>query len=135
MVLLGPEAAPFLADFHRAEENVRQGQPAALMEVALPLPYITTAAGYVEKYGPDERYNILSLLGGVSCPTLLTLGSLEVATNMAFRGLPKALAPIMARHPHLRVAVIEGADHFYANARDALATQLESWLRLIPPPV
>ena len=29
------------------------------LEVKLPLTYVITAAGYVEKYGPDERYNYL----------------------------------------------------------------------------
>jgi len=36
---------------------VREGHPAALLDVKLPLPFAITAAGYAEKYGPDERYN------------------------------------------------------------------------------
>ena len=77
------------------------------MEVKLPLPYVITAAGYVEKYGPDERYNYLRFLARVPCPTLITLGSLEVTNNMAFRGVPEALAALgngqgrlRSRHPN-----------------------------------
>ena len=39
-------------------------------------------ARYLEKYGPDERYNYLRFLAGVSCPVLVTLGEKEVRDNM-----------------------------------------------------
>ena len=41
----------------------------------LPLPFVVTAAGYVEKYGPDERYNYLSVVGSLRSPILVTLGA------------------------------------------------------------
>jgi hypothetical protein len=97
--------------------------------VKLPLPFVITAAGYVEKYGPDERYNYLRFVGGVGCPTLITLGGAEVASNMAFHGAPEALAEAVARRPAIRVEVIPGADHFYTAARKDVADRVESWLR------
>jgi alpha/beta superfamily hydrolase len=94
------------------------------MEVRLPLPFVITAAGYAEKYGPDERYNYLHFVNKVRCPVLLTLGGVEVKNNMAFAEAPKALAS--ARVP---VEVIDGADHFYSGTRTALADAVETWLR------
>src|SRR5205823_5319742 len=60
-------ATTFLETFQRAEALVQQGQPNSLMEVTLPLPYVISAAGYVEKYGPDERCNFLRFVAQVPC--------------------------------------------------------------------
>jgi pimeloyl-ACP methyl ester carboxylesterase len=122
-------AQEFLDTYQRAEQLVNDGTPAALMDVKLPLPFVVTAAGYLEKYGPDERYNFLKFLAGVPCPALVTLGEVEVADNMAFHGLPGAVAEIAARRQGLRVETIPGADHFYTGTRPALIARMEEWLR------
>jgi pimeloyl-ACP methyl ester carboxylesterase len=122
----GPQ---FLETFADAERRVQAGTPGALLEVKLPLPYVITAAGYVEKYGPDERYNYLRFVSGLSCPVLVTLGEVEVANNMAFAGAPEELARLAARRPGLRTEVIGTADHFYTAAREALVARVETWLR------
>ena len=111
--------------FARAEKLVAEGEPTRLLEVKLPLPYVITAAGYVEKYGPDERYNYLRFAGSVPCPTLVTLGSVEVEQNMAFRGAPEALAEMKRLH----VEIVPGADHFYSGVREELVARVEAWLR------
>jgi alpha-beta hydrolase superfamily lysophospholipase len=124
-----PEGRQFLEAFARAERHVEAGQGAALLDVKLPLPFVVTAAGYVEKYGPDERYNYLRFIGGVRCPALVTLGAIEAEHNMAFRGAADALAEATARNPRLSIAVIPGADHFYTAAREDLLARVETWLR------
>ena len=127
-----PEGATFLETYHQADALVQAGRPAVILEVQLPLPFVITAAGYVEKYGPDERYNYLRFLKGVTCPVLITLGSLEVADNMAFRGAPAAVAELASRQPSLFLATIPNANHFYTEARDALISQLDPWLGNLP---
>jgi alpha/beta superfamily hydrolase len=121
-------AQAFLDTFHRAEALVNEGKPAALMEVSLPLPFVITAAGYVEKYGPDERYNFLSFLPGVPCRSLITLGEREVADNMAFQGLAEAIGATPKGHAALTVRTIAGADHFYTGVRRNLVQVIEDWL-------
>ena len=111
-----PEGAAFLDTYQRADSLVQAGQPTMLLDVQLPLPFAISAAGYVEKYGPDERYNYLRFLAGVRCPVLLTLGAIEVAGNMAFRGAADAIAELGTRVGHVKVATIAGADHFYSQA-------------------
>jgi alpha-beta hydrolase superfamily lysophospholipase len=122
-----PQGRDFLNTWTRAEHLVAAGQPSTLMEVQLPLPFVITAAGYVEKYGPDERYNYLRFAGDVRCPTLVTLGEIESENNMAFRGAAAALRETAP--PRLRVETIPGADHFYTGARKELASCVEAWLR------
>jgi dienelactone hydrolase len=120
------QAEKFLDTFHRAEALVQQGQPAALMEVTLPLPYAISAAGYVEKYGPDERYNFLRFVGQVPCPVLLTFGGQEVASNLAFQGVPEAV-----QGRRLTVETVAGGDHFYSGVRAELVARVEQWLRKV----
>jgi len=125
----GPE---FSAAFDAAQALVDAGRGDTLMESTFPLPYIVSAAGYVDKYGPHERYQILKLLAEVQLPTLIVYGSEEVARNIAFAGVPEAIEALPPPNDHRRVAVIAGADHFYAGARSELLARLERWLRKLP---
>jgi alpha/beta superfamily hydrolase len=118
----------FLQTFHRAEELVEQGAGGALLEVTMPLPMVITAAGYVEKYGPAERYNFLDCIAGVRCPALVTIGSLEAQSHPAFQGTVEALQSLQAQGQRLRVELIPGADHFYSAARPELRQVLQQWL-------
>ena len=127
-----PEGTAFLATYHQADALVNAGRPSALLDVQFPLPFIITAAGYVEKYGPDERYNYLRFLQGVSCPVLITLGALEVADNAAFRGTPEAITDLTHRRLFPSVVIIPNANHFYTEARDALISQIDRWLGNLP---
>jgi len=120
------EGPPFLETYQRADALVQAGNPASLIEVAIPLPMAITAAGYVEKYGPEERYNYLRFIRSVRCPILLTLGAIEASHNVAFRGAADEL--LQSRHRSLTVATIPNADHFYSLARDALLAQIDEWL-------
>lgn len=122
------EGPAFRDAFERAERLVAEGNPTALVDVKLPLPFVVTAAGYLEKYGPDERYNFLTFIRALSCPTLITFGSIEIANNMAFNGSPEAITEVAARNPRIHTRTIDGADHGYTGVRDSLWSALESWL-------
>lgn len=123
-----PEKDAFLETYRQAEELMEQGEPAALIEVKLPLPFVITAAGYVEKYGPDERYNFLSFLPSVPCPMLVIFGSIEMANNMAFRESPEAILTLGSRANRVTVKTIAGGDHFYSGVRQELIDAAEAWL-------
>ncbi len=123
-----PTGQEFLDTYAAAESRVRAGQPDALLDVRLPIPYVITASGYVEKYGPDERYNFLKFVGRVPCRMLVTYGGAEL-TNMAFGGVPEALAPIAAEHGRLAIETVPGGDHFYSGVRPELITRVDRWLR------
>jgi alpha/beta superfamily hydrolase len=126
---ISPQGPEFLDSYRQAEAHVRAGRPDALMEVRVPLPFVTTAAGYLEKYSPEEKYNYLRFITDVPCPVLLTLGEVESAGNMAFQGAAEALTELAARKPDLRVETISGADHFYSGVREPLAACIQAWLR------
>ena len=106
------------------------------MEVQFPIPYVVTAAGYLDKYGPGERFNVLSYVGHLRLPTLFAFGSAEVQNHVAFRGLPEAIeAAVQAPaspNPLVEVAVIAGGDHVYSGVRSELMARLERWLMRLP---
>ena len=121
-----PEAETFLTTYREADALVQAGRPAALLDVQLPLHFVITAAGYVEKYGPDERYNYLKFLNGVRCPTLITLGEMEIDSNAAFRSAPDAIREL--RRGNITVAPIPWADHLYSAARAEVIGCIDNWL-------
>ncbi len=124
-----PQSELFLATLKQAQELVDAGQPRQLMQVQFPLPYLVTAAGYLDKYGPGERYNVIERLPQLALPTLLTWGSEEVSHNIAFRGLPDAAEEVA--NPKIRVEVIAGGDHHYSGVRTELAARLKKWLQTL----
>ena len=117
-------AAEFRTIYDQAQALVAAGEPDTLLEVRLPLPFVVTAAGYVEKYGPDERYNYLKWIDKVACPMLVTFGEIETRDNMAFRDAPDAIAGVA---PGVAVALIAGADQFYTGVREALIDRVIAW--------
>lgn len=128
----GSEAEQFLSEFAEAERHVAAGNGDKLMSVRFPIPYLVTAAGYIDKYGRDERYNLLKHVPQVSRSMLFTFGTIELRRGSAFQGLPEDLQALAERGAELKVAVVAGADHFYTAARSELAGQIASWLRSLP---
>jgi alpha-beta hydrolase superfamily lysophospholipase len=122
-----PRSEDFLRTYATAEELVNTGRGSELMLVEFPLPFYISAAGYVDRYGPQERYNVLRLLARVACPTLVTYGSAEVQTNEAFRGMPEAVEALATPANQLQVAVIAGADRIYTGCHDSLAAVIGRW--------
>ncbi len=112
-----------------ARGRVEAGKAEALLDVGLPLPFVTTAGGYVEKDGPDERYNYLRFVADAPCPVLVTLGGVEAESNMAFRQAAEALREPAVRHGRLRTTVVAGADHIYSGTRGELIGRVIDWLR------
>ena len=119
----------FNADLRRAEQLVAADQGDTLLDVRFPLPYLISARGFLDKYGPAERYNVLNFAGQLTVPQLYTFGSLEVQHNAAFRGLPNELEALAAHaQATIDVELIAGADHVYSMCHTELATRCLKWL-------
>ncbi len=124
-----PQGEPFLRNLAQAESLVAAGRPKALMEIKFPIEYVISAEGFVDKYGPAQRYDLLSLVEKVACPTLYTYGTAELDRSVAFRGMPELLEAAAERGANLKVAVVAGADHVYSGCYAELAARIEAWLR------
>jgi pimeloyl-ACP methyl ester carboxylesterase len=122
-------SAEFLDTYARAEALVASGEPATLLDVKFPFPHVVSAAGYVDKYGPEESCDFLSYLPDVRCPALFTFGQLELDREVAFQGLPEAIAQSAPAAFERRIVTIPGADHSYTGAYEALGTEIAAWLQ------
>jgi dienelactone hydrolase len=118
----------FLEEVAAAERHVAAGRPDELMSIRFPLPYVITAAGYLDKYGPAENYNLLKLVDRLPVPTLFTFGGAEVQQGIAFRGFPEALEEARDQGAKLKTAVVAGGDHHYAGVEGDLLDSIERWL-------
>ncbi len=123
-----PRDAEFFAAITTAQEHAAAGRGETLMEVTFPLPYLITAAGYVDKYGPAERYDFLNHIVRIACPSLFLFGELELAQNAAFFGLAEAVERAPAGPCPRELATIPRANHFYVGVDEALAARVGKWL-------
>jgi pimeloyl-ACP methyl ester carboxylesterase len=123
------ESSQFRESLSTAERMIAEDNGDELFTAKFPFPLLITASGYLDKYGPAERYNILRCASDVHCPALFTYGSKELSGGgIAFDGLPDALRSL----PHSErrsTIVIEGADHIYSGVAKTLAEKIAAWLQ------
>ncbi len=119
----------FLRNFAAAEKLVTERRGDELMLVQFPIAYYVSAACFVDRYGPGERYNILKMLARVAVPTFIAYGSAEIQHHEAFQGMPEAVEREATEKNRLQVAVIAGADHQYTACHDTLAAMIGKWLQ------
>lgn len=128
----GAESDRYLESLSAAQNLIRDGRPNSLMESTFPFPMLITAAGYIDKYGPGDRYDFLQHLPQVNCPVLLTYGELELQSgSTAFLGLAESVQRRMVTMPNLSLAVIPRADHNYSGESVALTHEINRWSRSI----
>ena len=66
---LPKRAARFGSRCSTAEQMVAEaGRGDELFTSKFPFPLLITASGYIDKYGPAERYNILKFAADLTCP-------------------------------------------------------------------
>lgn len=125
------EAEEFMRSVAQAQRHIDSGQPEALLDVLYPVPLLITAAVFMEKYGPEERYDILKYIPKVRAPLLIMIGTEEAQTMMAFKGLPGEVGKLAGELDRLTFASIPGADHAYTHQRDYVWGVVSRWLEQV----
>jgi pimeloyl-ACP methyl ester carboxylesterase len=129
----GDEGAPLVADYERARSLVDSGAGETVFalsdQTALALG---TARTFIDKYGPEDRYDILKHLPNVPAPILVTVGSLE--QQLSFRAHRTELPALAAGVPNLKFALVDGADHQYTGVVDSLQKAALSFIRAATAP-
>ena len=124
----------FQQEEQRAQNHVDEGQPTTLMQVAYPNSLLITAEGFIDKYGPEDKYNILKLLPKVKHNLLATVGAKEgvvindVNSLMGFRGLAHQLEMLSGELEHITFAPIPGGDHQFTGVRQEGWQIIQSWI-------
>jgi hypothetical protein len=125
----GPAGERFLAAMAEAQRRVEAGEPDHLQEIEFPFPLLISASAYIDKYGPAERYDMLSYAHRAPCRVLFIYGEQELQNGgPAFVGLPDALASLPREHAPFEFFTIAEANHFYVGVTDKLADKIAAWL-------
>jgi alpha-beta hydrolase superfamily lysophospholipase len=125
------DAAEFQANIDRADQMEAEGRAMDLFPVNFPIPQMFSAAAYLDKHGPAERYNIITHAPRVKAPMLAVAGSLETHTRLL--DAAKDLATAAVNSPRADYAIIEGGDHSLTNRRQEAADTVLAWLASLTP--
>jgi pimeloyl-ACP methyl ester carboxylesterase len=127
-LVTGPGGGAFQETMKRCQELVDQKQGDTPIQVPVPFPTWMTPSGYLEKYGPSEKYNWLTFIDKVDIPTLLVFGEKELDENHAFEGLREELEVIQNSWSCPTVVEIPEADHFYSAKYEEANDVIARWL-------
>jgi len=109
-----PQADPFRETFEAASRLVADGRPDELIRCRQPVSFIATASGFLEKYGPDDRYDLAALLHQVTRPVQILLGTRTLAASPAFDSLPGVVAACRNSGQDVMLQLVENEDMSYS---------------------
>ncbi len=126
---LGPQSHEFRSSFRRATELSENGQSDELFKATFPFPLVMSAATYLDKYGPESRYDLTKFAADVAVPTCLMFGEVELQSGgIAFAGIDERVRELDWKSPPV-VRTIAGANHFYAGTAAELCSAVVEFLR------
>ena len=131
LFLKGPRSKEFQESLHRADALARDGEADALFRASFPFPLAVSAATYIDKYGPAEKYDLTKWVASISGEVILTFGGAELTSgNIAFSGLDQKLRSLPWNFEKPQVLVVPEADHFYAGKATDLISELRTALSM-----
>ena len=126
--LRDPDGEEFKGYVAVAKAKLDEGDPRGLIDAALPVPFLGSAATYYDKYGPEEQVNILTHLPNVKLPLLAYHGTEEPAAELPMRGVLEELTELARQQTNFYHAIIPNGDHFSTNQRSYVWNLMHDWL-------
>tara|TARA_Y100001954_G_scaffold36058_4_gene35003 strand:- start:171 stop:1094 length:924 start_codon:yes stop_codon:yes gene_type:complete len=128
----GQQSAEFRQSIQNARDAMEAGAPQQLVDVTVPFPLLMTAESYLDKYGPQEKYNIEQLLDGIQLQTDFIYGGHELQFGgVAFAGLDESIPELVRRMEvasQVTLQVVPEADHLYSQHTTDLLLKLQPLL-------
>lgn len=125
------EGREFLQMAARTQQLIDDGHPEAIQDSMNPYPVLVTAKVWVQKYGPEERYNILEHIPNVRAPLLVMMGTQEAIDLMTFRESPPEMERLASVLENVTFESIPGADHMYTRQRAYVWEVVSRWLEKV----
>lgn len=119
----------FRETLSRASAFVAEGRGQELMAIDFPFPTWMTAQAYLDKYGPENRFDWVAWIGRIQLPTFIVFGELELRDNPAFEGLQPTLESVLATQRQIELQILEGADHYYSACVGPVCERVSGWIR------
>lgn len=120
------DADEFAANIETARRMVADGRPEDLFRVQFPIPQLFSAAAYLDKHGPEEKYHLIPLAPRICVPLLSLNGSRETHTRL--RGMAQDLAAAACHSPHAAAGMIDGGEHSLVNRTAEASAAVINWL-------
>ena len=121
----------FLEFYEQADSLIKDRRPGTLMDVKFPVDHIFSAANFIGKMGPKEKYDIMTLAEDLHVPLLALGGSRELRAHL--RDVAPHLAEAAINSPQKEAHIIEGANHFYKGKLDETSDLILRWLNDLQP--
>ena len=120
------DAEEFQNNLELADEMEANGRALDLMKVNFPIKQFFSAASYLDKHGPGERYNLVDLAPRIHVPILTLAGSLETHTRLVDMASDLVLAAVNS--PSASYEIIDGGDHSLQNRKAAASQSVLDWI-------
>ena len=102
------------------------GRALDLMKVNFPITQFFSAASYLDKHGPGERYNLVDLAPRIHVPVLALAGSLETHTRLVDMATDLVLAAVNS--PSASCEILDGGDHSLQNRKSEASQIVLEWI-------
>ena len=125
------DAEEFQEIIRKADQMEAEDRAMELMQVNFPISQLFSAASYLDKHGPAERYNLVILAPRIKIPMFVLGGSLETHTRLKEMARDLALAAVNS--PRAEHFIIEGGDHALNNKKQEASEVVLNWLASLSP--
>ena len=124
-------AEEFKNIIERADQMEAEDRALELMEVRFPIAQMFSAASYLDKHGPAERYNLVSLAPRITVPMLVMGGEQETHTRL--RDCPRDMVTAAVNSPRAEYHIVPGGNHSLLNSMDKASARVLEWLASLAP--
>jgi len=125
------DAEEFAASIEVARRLIARGEPEGVFRVGHPIPQLFSAASFLDKHGPEEKYNLINHAHGIRVPMLTLNGSLE--THSRLRDMAQDLAAAAVNSPKAETLMVEGGEHSLVNRTTEASDAVLKWLAALTP--
>ena len=123
------DADEFRANLETARRLVDEGSPEGVFRVNFPIPQFFSAASYLDKHGPFEKYNLVNLADRIRVPLLALNGSRETHTRL--EGMAQDLARAAVNSPAASAIMVEDGEHSLVNRTAEASAAVLHWLAAV----
>ena len=120
------DADEFRANLETAQGLMDKGEPDGIFRVNFPIPQFFSAASYLDKHGPLEKYNLINLADRIRVPVLALNGSRETHTRL--KGMAQDLARAAVNSPRASAIMVEEGEHSLVNRTAEASAAVLQWL-------
>ena len=125
------DAAEFRANVETAQHLIDGNDPDAVFRVGFPIPQYFSAASYLDKHGPDEKYNLVRLADRIRVPLFSLNGSRETHTRLL--DMAQDLAKAAVNSPRASALMVDQGEHSLVNCTAEASAAVLEWLAALTP--